>query len=365
MSRRLRAHLVRVFPPAAHGGVEAHAFAGARMTVGTARDCSVVVDEEMGGIAPVHARIDRMRDGHGLRAFAKGGAVWVDGRPVTAKGAPVTPGSVVRLEDAVFVVRMWSEEDADAAALPPLPGPVNSCHPTVVQGLRRLQGWRHGGGTFWVVGEDGCGRSVVIDHLRALVEESSGRDWITGGPSLEAAARVPDGADPGRTLVLPPLRDRGEDLLVLIGALCGGHLPQLDVRLVEALLLYDWPGNIRELRLAVARAHDPRFGAEDPSTWQLSDFPDVQRYVAELTGAGDPITVQSPKRPLPTTEPEMRTKLDAHWWRIHTVAAATGHSRAEVLRHLFSLGIREPWRRPGVNMLRETSTRQVPSEWTT
>lgn len=365
MSRRLRAHLVRLFPPAPHGGVVPHPFEGARMTLGTSPDCSVVLDEGTPGIAPLHARLDRMRDGKGLRAFARDGAVWVDGRPVGAKGAAVSGGSVVRLEGAVFLVRLWDEDEAAAAALSPLPGPVNSCHPTVVRGLRRLQGWRHGGGTFWVVGEDGCGRSVVIDHLRALVEESSGRDWITGGPSLEAAAEAPPSADPDRTLLLPPLRDRGEDLLVLITALCGGHLPQLAPDLVEAMLLYDWPGNIRELRLAVARAHDPRFGAEDPSSWKITDFPDVQRYVSELTGAGDPITVQSPKRPLPTTEPEMRTQLDAHWWRIHTLAAATGHSRAEVLRHLFSLGIREPWRRPGVNMLRETSTRQVPSEWTT
>ncbi|MCO4768586.1 MAG: FHA domain-containing protein [Deltaproteobacteria bacterium] len=322
------------------------------MTLGTADDCSIRLEGT--GIAPHHARLDRLRSGSTLRAFPLGEApVWINGRRVPKGGQDLEEGAVLRLGDVVLLHRQWLDEEAQSAALPPLPGPVNSCHPTVVRGLLRLQGKRHSGGTFWLTGEEGCGRSVVIYHLRALLEESSERDWITGGPSFESAAEAPPDADPSRTLALPPLRNRGEDLLVLMASICGGALPHLSPQLVEALLLYDWPGNIRELRLSVARCHDPRFGAEDIERWDLPDFPDVQRHYGERVGTHDPITLQAPKRDLPGTEPEMRRLLDAHWWRIHPLAAATGQSRSDVLAHIFSLGIREPWWRadPGASNL--------------
>jgi len=344
MARRARAHLARIFPAAPHGGVEGYAFEGARMTVGTAANCSITLPE--GHAAPQHARIDRARSGTTARVMPIGNtSVYVDGCMVPSNGADLVDGGLLRIGGVLLLHRQWTDEEAATASLPPLPGPVNSCHPTVVDGLRRLQARRHESGTFWVVGEEGCGRSVVMDHLRALLQESSGRDWITGGPNLEATLDAPPDATPERTLMMPPLRDRGEDMLVLMSAMNGGQLPMLSIELVEGLLLYDWPGNIRELRLAMARAHDPRFGAGDSERWHLPDFPDVRRFVDECTGRQDPITLQAPQRELPSTEPEMRRVLDAHWWRIYPLAAATGRSRADVLGHVFGLGIREPWRR--------------------
>jgi energy-coupling factor transporter ATP-binding protein EcfA2 len=344
MAGPARSHLVRILPSAPHGGVEVYALQGARTTLGSAATCSVTLPDL--AIAPQHLRLDRSRSGPVLRATTLDDEpAWIDGRPVPAAGADVPPDAVIRLGGVLLLHRQWTDEEAAAASLPPLPGPVNSCHPTVVDGMRRLQAKRHSGGTFWIVGEEGCGRSVVIDHLRALMEESSGRDWITGGPSLEAARQLPAEADPERTLCIPPLRDRGEDLLVLMTSMNGGALPRLTPELVEALLLYDWPGNIRELRLFVARAHDSRFGAASQEQWDVVDFPDVKRYADELTGRQDPITLQVPERQLPRTEPEMRVLLDAHWWRVYPLAAATGQTRSKVLRHVFGLGIREPWRR--------------------
>lgn len=344
MARRARAHLARVFPSAPHGGVEGYAFEGARMTVGTATNCSITLPA--GHAAPRHARIDRPRSGTTVRVIPIGEEpVYVDGCVVPPNGADLVDGGVLRVGGVILLHRQWTNEEAAVASLPPLPGPVNSCHPTVVDGLRRLQARRHDGGTFWVVGEEGCGRSVVMDHLRALLEESSGRDWITGGPNLEAASSPPPEASPERTLAMPPLRDRGEDMLVLMSSMNGGSLPRLSIELVEGLLIYDWPGNIRELRLSMARAHDPRFGAERSERWYLPDFPDVKRFVDERAGRQDPITLQAPQRNLPSTEPEMRRILDAHWWRIYPLSAATGQSRAQVLAHIFGLGIREPWRR--------------------
>jgi DNA-binding NtrC family response regulator len=60
------------------------------------------------------------------------------------------------------------------------------------------------------------------------------------------------------TVTLPPLRERREDLPVLIDhfarQLSRGAPPALPERVVEGLLERTWPGNVRELRNAVARA---------------------------------------------------------------------------------------------------------------
>ena len=63
------------------------------------------------------------------------------------------------------------------------------------------------------------------------------------------------------TLALPPLRQRGDDVLLiataLLGELAGHHglpVPQLDAEARSVLMAYHWPGNVRELRNAVERA---------------------------------------------------------------------------------------------------------------
>jgi DNA-binding NtrC family response regulator len=70
----------------------------------------------------------------------------------------------------------------------------------------------------------------------------------------------------GATLRVLPLRERKEDIGSLFMALfsqrCGGHPPVVDARFIEALCLYEWPYNVRELdflarRMAVAHGHVP------------------------------------------------------------------------------------------------------------
>ncbi|MCU0876671.1 MAG: sigma-54 dependent transcriptional regulator [Pirellulaceae bacterium] len=59
----------------------------------------------------------------------------------------------------------------------------------------------------------------------------------------------------GFTIKLPPLRERGDDLLVLIEAYLGRYARELDKSLqrvspeaLKVLLEYPWPGNVRELQ---------------------------------------------------------------------------------------------------------------------
>lgn len=62
-------------------------------------------------------------------------------------------------------------------------------------------------------------------------------------------------------LDIPPLRKRREDIPELVGMLLrqinmavGANIQEVSPRVMEALMAYDWPGNIRELRNAIERA---------------------------------------------------------------------------------------------------------------
>jgi DNA-binding NtrC family response regulator len=62
-------------------------------------------------------------------------------------------------------------------------------------------------------------------------------------------------------LHLPPLRERGEDALILaehflrrFSAKYGKDVRRIDARAREVLLSYPWPGNIRELSHVIERA---------------------------------------------------------------------------------------------------------------
>ena len=64
----------------------------------------------------------------------------------------------------------------------------------------------------------------------------------------------------GYEIALPPLRDRGDDILLLANAFLEqlnaehGTARVLDASCAQALRTHAWPGNVRELRSAIARA---------------------------------------------------------------------------------------------------------------
>ena len=62
-------------------------------------------------------------------------------------------------------------------------------------------------------------------------------------------------------IVMPPLRDRTEDIPALAGSFIkslsmdfGSQVTGVRPRAMEALIAYNWPGNIRELKNAIERA---------------------------------------------------------------------------------------------------------------
>lgn len=137
-------------------------------------------------------------------------------------------------------------------------------------------------------------------------------------------------------LRLLPLRARAEDVLILLSSALGPRPPQMTARLAEALLLYAFPFNVRELhqlakdllssgetlldlpliaeRLAVATPHRSSTSSSSPSTAiSESDLP-------------------LPKQPL-SREVLLRL-LEEHHGIIARVAQAAGRSRRQVMRWL-------------------------------
>jgi sigma-54 dependent transcriptional regulator, acetoin dehydrogenase operon transcriptional activator AcoR len=147
----------------------------------------------------------------------------------------------------------------------------------------------------------------------------------------------------GFQITLPPLSERREDVPFLFAQFLaerfGGRPPGVRVRLMEALCLYGWPRNVREIemlakRLAVLHGHEPELDA---------------RHLAGLLDDGPTSARESPSgvrtvRALPdddvVQEPDALTAaLDANGGNIVRAAKQMGISRARAYRLLIARGI--------------------------
>lgn len=86
---------------------------------------------------------------------------------------------------------------------------------------------------------------------------------------------------------LPPLRERGEDVILLASRFLrklqpeGGRITGFSEEVIDYFRRYHWPGNVRELRNVVERA----VALSQTETVQLSDLPKLLR---EITDSGPP-----------------------------------------------------------------------------
>ncbi len=93
-------------------------------------------------------------------------------------------------------------------------------------------------------------RPVATDARLVVATQKPLKDCVAAGTfRVDLMARLSE-----FKVVLPPLRERKEDIPGLfrhfLRAACGGSMPALSAKLVEALCLHDWPLNVRELRNA-------------------------------------------------------------------------------------------------------------------
>jgi len=134
-------------------------------------------------------------------------------------------------------------------------------------------------------------------------------------------------------LRLPPLRDRREDILPLLSLFLSDSAPPLHPDLVEVLLMYPWPYNVRELKTVATEL-------EVRGQGRAYLEPDLIRHrltVCEPTITAERPAAPRPPRPrkaAPPSREELIAALREHRGVVADVGRAMGRSRKQVYRWL-------------------------------
>ena len=95
---------------------------------------------------------------------------------------------------------------------------------------------------------------------------------------------------------IPPLRDRGNDILLLVdhlatklAKLAGRPLPQFSDEALVALKAYSWPGNVRELENTLNRLI---VMGDDDGTIDIRDLPSTMRFRVKSNGSSQRTLVE-------------------------------------------------------------------------
>jgi DNA-binding NtrC family response regulator len=140
---------------------------------------------------------------------------------------------------------------------------------------------------------------------------------------------------------MPPLRERRDDIAVLIkhymaifAKEAGKTIKDIDYEAMQAMLAYDWPGNIRELGNTIERA----VVLADGDTITIHDLPDRLRTL-DLEG----VPTSSLRQALDTYEREyIKRSLTEHKGNKETAAEALGVDLATLYRKLKKLKVDLP-----------------------
>jgi len=168
-------------------------------------------------------------------------------------------------------------------------------------------------------------------------------------PLLEAVKKQRFRADllarlSGFSLVLPPLRQRREDVLPLflhfVRELRQGELPELEPELVERLTLHDYPFNVRELlllarRLAVFQGNESVLRAQHlpPGVGELGvRVPSRPASPIATAGIAPPSAASEP--PAPVELDQLMNALRASSGNVTRAAAELGITRQRAYRLL-------------------------------
>jgi DNA-binding NtrC family response regulator len=141
---------------------------------------------------------------------------------------------------------------------------------------------------------------------------------------------------------LPPLRERSEDLGLLIGALLLRHASERgDIRIrpeaARALFAHAWPLNVRELEQCLAAA----IVLADGDVIAIDHLPESVRQVEAPRNPRSPTA----RPPVPLTEEEQATKdaliatLAETWGNVTETARRMGKARQQIQRWLRRFGI--------------------------
>jgi sigma-54 dependent transcriptional regulator, acetoin dehydrogenase operon transcriptional activator AcoR len=152
----------------------------------------------------------------------------------------------------------------------------------------------------------------------------------------------------GFTLRLPALRERREDMGLLVSALlerlAPGRALVFSHAAARALFTRSWPGNVRELERALELSTVMASG----TTLELAEAPPAQRPIGMAGGtaggtAGESSAPVEAEAQLPAADRERRARLEGllreHRGNVTHVARAMGAAREQVYRWIKRLGL--------------------------
>ena len=147
----------------------------------------------------------------------------------------------------------------------------------------------------------------------------------------------------------PPLRERKADIPLLtvsflkrLNRLYGKKIDDLASGVLDALLNYDWPGNIRELENLIHRAYI----LETTSRLTRTSFPRelFDKPLAPSLHGGDNLPQLAAYRQVAVEKAEkeyLRATLSTHAGRIDRTAATAGVSRRQIHKLMRKYGLRK------------------------
>ena len=143
----------------------------------------------------------------------------------------------------------------------------------------------------------------------------------------------------GAQLRLPPLRERADKLYVIrqvfsdvVSERGGSSAPRLRADAISALLAYAWPGNIRQLKNALAFA----LVTAESDEITVHDLP--EQCLSQRITHSPAITAPENE----AADSQLLIQLQQHQWNISAVARELGVSRPTVYRQMQRQGIVPP-----------------------
>ena len=302
---------------------------------------------------------------------------FVNGRPIETLG--LVDGDLIRLGQSIFVVRWRSRAEdpaSDIGGRAPMQGRMRAEIERIDPHVRRVLMYGSEGcvfddavaavhrrfnpeGRLWVCDDATFSQTELDEALHRsntvvlhLSNTSSGMlahalkspmapviVTIPARPS-EWGVTVDDAAAPmfDRTVRIPRLTERREDLLGLLQAALGEDSPPLTIDLIETLLIYGWPGDVTEL-IEVASELRIRGAGLDALVTELV----TPRLRGRRTGRlppEDPKTEVDMRRPLPS-KPDLEGLLTIHQGNVDAIASVLGRSRMQVLAWVCHYGLDE------------------------
>ena len=140
---------------------------------------------------------------------------------------------------------------------------------------------------------------------------------------------------------LPPLRTRREDIGLLIlhflSELNQGNLAEtsLPIKLVSQFAIYDWPGNIRQLRHILKRTLLSLKMGDMPSFAKLVEVPALRSMTAQHSAGITPISNSNPRKKLSDIDAQdVLAAMENNDWMIQAAAQELHISRPSMYKLL-------------------------------